>query len=85
MALGPVIRTTKDVTAFVYPEIDPCPAAEALFAMVPAIGSNTAIVAHLSPQCMSLEMGQAMIVKPDGKGGFALVAKVRPGEWANLN
>jgi hypothetical protein len=85
MALGPIIQTIKDVTAFVYPEIDPCPAAEALFAKVPAAGSNTAIVGHLSPQCMSLDMGQAMILKPDGKGGFAMVAKVLPSEWAGLN
>ena len=84
MALGPVIQTSKQITFFVYPEIDPCPAAESLFKKVPPAGSNTALVGHLSVPCMSLDMGQAMVLKPDGKGGYAVIAKVQPSEWAGL-
>ncbi len=84
MALGPVIQTTKNITFFVYPEIDPCPAAEALFKKVPSAASNTALVGHLTVPCMSLDMGQAMVLKPDGKGGYTTIAKVQPSEWAGL-
>ena len=84
MALGPVIRTSKDITFFVYPEIDPCPAAEALFKKVPPVGSNAAFVGHLSVPCMSLDMGQAMVFRPDGRGGYTMIAKVLPSEWAGL-
>jgi hypothetical protein len=84
MALGPTIETLQAITFFVYPEVDRCPAAQALFAELPAPGTNTAIVGHLYPECMDLAMGEAAIYQPDGSGGFALVDKVLASEWAGL-
>jgi phosphohistidine phosphatase SixA len=91
MNLGPVIETSSQVTFFVYPQIEPCAAIRSQLATKPAAGSNTAIVAHVHPQCimetgldLTLENGQAAIYKPDGMGGTALIAKVRYNDWTAL-
>jgi hypothetical protein len=58
-----------------------------LLAKVPASGANTVIMAHDDnmPAAGGPEIktqGEAVIVKPDGKGGFAVVAQIKPGRWA---
>jgi phosphohistidine phosphatase SixA len=54
-------------------------------------GANTIIVTHLPnltgafPQWASgMEDGEALILGPDGKGGAALVARVKIDEWARM-
>jgi phosphohistidine phosphatase SixA len=91
MNLGPAIETSSQVTFFVYPEIEPCAAIRAQLATAPVSGSNTAIVAHVHPQCLmetgldlTLEDAQAAIYRPNGMGGTTFVRKVRYNEWAAL-
>lgn len=57
-----------------------------LLAKVPAAGTNTVIMAHDDnmPAAGGPEIktqGEVVIVKPDGKGGFIVVAQIRPGFW----
>jgi hypothetical protein len=91
MNLGPMIETAREVTFFVYPEMEPCATIEARLATAPAAGTNTAVVAHVHPQCLvdgdldlTLDNGQAAVYRPDGMGGATLIAKVRYNEWAML-
>jgi hypothetical protein len=60
-----------------------------LLAKAPAAGTNTIIMAHDDnmPAAGGPDIktqGEAVIVKPDGRGGFAVVASIRPGRWPNL-
>jgi hypothetical protein len=53
----------------------------------PAPGTNTIIMAHDDnmPAVGGPEIktqGEAIIIKPDGKGGFTVVAAIKPGRWA---
>jgi hypothetical protein len=92
MALGPQTETIKELTFFVYPELDLCAEFRKLIAQAPGTGSNTALVAHLflvgasEPPCMDsdLAMGEAIVFKPDGRGGSTKIARVKPNEWATL-
>jgi phosphohistidine phosphatase SixA len=57
-----------------------------LLAAVPTAGYNTVIVGHDDPFEAATgiypePMGVAFILKPDGKGGFDILADVKPGEW----
>jgi phosphohistidine phosphatase SixA len=57
-----------------------------LLAQVPAAGYNTVLVGHDDPFEAATgiypePMGVAFVIKPDGKGGFEIVANVAPGEW----
>jgi phosphohistidine phosphatase SixA len=91
MNLGPMIETSSQVTFFVYPEIEPCGAIRTQLSTAPAPGTNTAIVAHVHPQCMiemgldlTLDNGQAAVYRPNAMGNPTLIAKVRYDEWASL-
>ncbi len=58
---------------------------------VPAPGTNTVVVSH-KPNIMDafgkdwfdIREGEASIFKPDGAGGYRLVARVQADEWAKL-
>lgn len=76
------------------PEFEPARRAAAhglrkLLATAPAPGENTVLVSHgfnlidLEGIYLS-EQGEAAIYLPDGVGGYTLVARVRPDEWANF-
>lgn len=57
-----------------------------LLAAAPAAGTNTVIMAHDDnlPAAGGPELkaqGDAVIVKPDGKGGYDVVAEVKIGKW----
>lgn len=60
-----------------------------LLAKAPTSGSNRVIMAHDDnmPAAGGPEIktqGEVVIVKPDGKGGFTVIAQVKPGAWSNL-
>lgn len=61
----------------------------ALLSSVPASGTNTVLVSH-GFNLMDLEgfllatQGEAAVYRPDGRGGYALVARIVPEEWARL-
>jgi hypothetical protein len=86
MNLGPLTETLTTLTFFVYPT-DPCTTLPELLAQVPRSG-NTAIIAHLFLPCLDmtpqLAMGEALVYKPDGRGGSTLVQRVNVSEWATL-
>jgi phosphohistidine phosphatase SixA len=55
----------------------------------PAAGKNTVLVSHgynlWDAEGFHLgTQGEAAVYKPDGKGGYALVARLLPREWAEL-
>jgi phosphohistidine phosphatase SixA len=57
-----------------------------LLTQVPPAGFNTVIVGHDDPFEAATgiypePMGVAFVIKPDGKGGFELIADVTPTEW----
>jgi phosphohistidine phosphatase SixA len=86
MNLGPSTETVPALTFFVYPT-DPCTTLPGLLAQVPRSG-NTALIAHLFLPCLDmvppLEMGEALVYRPDGRGGSTLVQRVRVSEWATV-
>jgi hypothetical protein len=86
MNLGPMIETIKEVTFFVYPELDPCVELQKLAAQPPRSGGNTAIIAHLFTACMDIDfaMGEAYVYRPDGRGGATRIARVKASEWGSL-
>ncbi|MEM7023365.1 MAG: histidine phosphatase family protein [Pseudomonadota bacterium] len=58
-------------------------------AAVPADGVNTVLVGHDDPFEAATgvypePMGIAFMIKPDGSGGFELLASVEPAAWADL-
>lgn len=58
-----------------------------LLARAPAAGTNTIIMAHDDnmPAVGGPEIktqGEAVIVKPDGRGGFTVVASIAPRRWS---
>ena len=60
-----------------------------MLAAMPAPGTNTVLVSHgfnlWDAEGFHLgTQGEAAIYKPDGKGGYALVARQLPREWAEL-
>ena len=63
-------------------------AARGLLGAVPAAGTNTVLVGHVQNYpappddiLTTMNMGDTAIFKPDGRGGFRLVALVRPDDW----
>ncbi len=60
-----------------------------MLAATPAPGTNTVLVSHgfnlWDAEGFHLgTQGEAAIYKPDGKGGYALVARLLPREWGQL-
>jgi phosphohistidine phosphatase SixA len=60
-----------------------------LLATPPAAGTNTLLVSHLHggltpAQALYLDMGETVVFEPDGKGGAAVVARLRAGELKQL-
>ncbi|MBM3491588.1 MAG: hypothetical protein FJX68_14300 [Alphaproteobacteria bacterium] len=58
--------------------------ARALLAQPPPAGGNTVVVAHNYKDLLGfdLQQGEAAVLWPDGKGDFAVLARVLPAEWA---
>ena len=58
-----------------------------LLSTLPPAGQNTVLVSH-GYNLIDLEglylstQGEAAVYRPDGSGGYALVARVLPGDWA---
>jgi hypothetical protein len=57
-----------------------------LFTQLPAPGYNTVFVGHDDPFDAATgvypePMGVTFVIKPDGKGGFELIADIKPDEW----
>ena len=59
-----------------------------LLAAVPADGTNTVLVGHVQNYpappddiLTTMNMGDTAVFKPDGRGGFRLVALVHPDDW----
>jgi phosphohistidine phosphatase SixA len=57
----------------------------------PPAGTNVILVTHkpnivdaFGKDWFDVREGEASIFKPDGKGGYALVARVQPADWAKL-
>lgn len=88
MGLGPIPETLKELTFFVYPELTPTPSngcLASLLGTVPSAGRNVALVAHTFLGCNDgIASAEAWIYRPDGRGGSALIAKVKASEWASL-
>jgi hypothetical protein len=58
-------------------------------AAVPAVGTNLIVMAHDDNLTAAggplLEVqGEAAIIKPDGKGAFTVVARLKPDQWTTL-
>jgi phosphohistidine phosphatase SixA len=57
-----------------------------LLAKAPASGTNTVIMAHDDnmPAVGGPEIktqGEALVIRPEGKGGFTVIASIQPGNW----
>jgi len=66
-------------------------ALRALAATPPAAGANVVLVTHkpniidaFGKDWFSIREGEASIFRPDGKGGYTLVARVQAADWARL-
>jgi broad specificity phosphatase PhoE len=59
-----------------------------MLSTVPAKGTNTILVAHSSNMSalvgLSLAEGEAAVFKPDGKGGFSYVERLKAEDWSSL-
>ncbi len=59
-----------------------------LLAAAPRPGTNTVLVAHIFNVQRSLgltpEEGEALVFRPDGRGGFSLVGRVTSIQWGDL-
>ncbi len=61
----------------------------ALLAQAPPTGENTVLVSHgfnlidLEGLYLSTQ-GEAAVYRPDGAGGYALLARVLPAQWSQL-
>lgn len=74
---------TDDLVALMKKNVTP------LLTAMPERGSNTVIVGHddIFESATGIypdPQGIAYVIKPDGQGGFSLVANLLPGEWAQL-
>ncbi len=79
----PYEEYTDDLVALMKKNVTP------LLTELPERGSNTVIVGHddIFESATGIypdPQGIAYVIKPDGRGGFTLVANVLPGEWAQL-
>jgi hypothetical protein len=85
IAPSPPAETLKEITFYVYPELDPCKGLAALVATPPRAGTNVAVVAHVFLGCTDgIASAEGWIYRPDGRGGSTLVAKVKASEWSSL-
>jgi len=62
-----------------------------LAAAPPAAGTNVILITHkpnilgaFGKEWSDVSEGEASVFKPDGKGGFALVGRVKAADWAKL-
>jgi broad specificity phosphatase PhoE len=59
-----------------------------LIAAAPAAGANTVLITHFpnirAALGIQINFGDAAIVKPDGRGGVAVVGKILSREWSSL-
>jgi phosphohistidine phosphatase SixA len=59
-----------------------------LLAIAPRPGTNTVLVAHIFNVQKSLglvpEEGEAIVFRPDGRGGFGMVGRVTATQWGDL-
>jgi len=74
---------TDDLVALMKKNLTP------LLSTTPTAGTNTVIVGHddifeAATGIYPDPQGIAYVVKPDGRGGYSLVANVLPQEWADL-
>jgi hypothetical protein len=59
------------------------------FAMAPAAGTNVVVMAHddnltaAGGPLLDIQ-GEAAIIRPDGKGGFEVIARLKPDQWSQL-
>jgi phosphohistidine phosphatase SixA len=59
-----------------------------LLAAAPTAGTNTVLVAHIFNVQKSLgltpEEGEAIVFRPDGKGGYSMIGRVTATQWGDL-
>jgi phosphohistidine phosphatase SixA len=59
-----------------------------LVSTLPERGTNSVLVSHADAiqdaLDLSLEQGEAVILRPDGDGSFSIMAHIQPAEWADL-
>ena len=63
--------------------------AQSLLAKVPAAGTNNIVVAHGNVAQASTPVypgeGEAVVFKPDAKGGFVVTGRLTPEDWVRLS
>jgi phosphohistidine phosphatase SixA len=61
---------------------------KALIATPPAAGTNTVLITHFpnikAALGIQINFGDAAIIKPDGRGGVAVLGKILSREWSSL-
>ena len=61
---------------------------KAMLGSVPEAGTNTILITHFpnirGSLGIQINFGDAAVIKPDGRGGFAVVGTIRAREWAGL-
>jgi len=93
MALGPVTTTTDVMNLRVAQFFGGSEAiikrARARLAMPPPSGKNAVIVAHgnvaRDATPVYPDEAEAVILRPDGDGGFVLLGRVKPADWQTLS
>jgi phosphohistidine phosphatase SixA len=90
------VKTTADITegGLVVSPIENNRRAQAmrkLAATAPAAGTNTVLVSHkpnildaFGKDWFDIREGEATVFKPDGSGGFKVIARIRAEEWGKL-
>jgi hypothetical protein len=61
---------------------------KAMISTVPAVGTNTVLITHFpnikAALGIQINFGDAAIVRPDGRGGVAVVGKILSREWSSF-
>lgn len=84
---GPPIEQSQVLTYFVYDEAQRCVNTLGLLNVVPAAGTNTALISHAGFTCATLDSlawGEAAIYKPNPTGAAKLIARVPWNGWTTL-
>jgi len=93
MDLGPPVRPTDDImntrSAAMFGGLEAVvERARRTFAIPPAPGTNTVMVAHgnlmRAASAVSLGEAGAAVIRPDGAGGYAVVAELDADDWQRL-
>ncbi len=92
MALGPVKSTTDVMNMRVAAFFGGVPViakrARERLSIPPKTATNTILVAHGNVLRAATDLhsgeGEAVVFRPDGNGGFSLIARVAPQEWVRL-